>query len=166
MSDLPTAQRADSRCAAGRPNHDWSIQEKNKENPERMVVPDLFRRRGFPTEKTYQDGAGFSLEEGGLLLLSAAKEKKEKKAIRHRGVGAPNKGMSRNGAETPWGLLAPEKRCFEAAPCRGLARRLRCGGVAVHGFSRHLRCPKVSKGERREDARRVALGQPGLPLAD
>ena len=26
--------------------------------------------------------------------------------------------------------------------------------------------PKVSKGERREDARRVALGQPGLPLAD
>ena len=54
------------------------------------------------------------------------------------------------GAETPWGLLAPEKRCFEAAPCRGLARRLRCGGVAVHGFSRHLRCPKVSKGERRE----------------
>ena len=40
------------------------------------------------------------------------------------------------------------------------------GGVAVHGFSRHLRCPKVSKGERREDARRVALGQPGLPLAD
>ena len=127
MSDLPTAQRADSRCAAGRPNHDWSIQEKNKENPERKVVPDLFRRRGFPTEKTYQNGAGFSLKEGGLLLLSAAKEKKEKKAIRHRGVGAPNKGMSRNGAETPWGLLAPEKRCFEAAPCRGLARRLRCG---------------------------------------
>ena len=26
--------------------------------------------------------------------------------------------------------------------------------------------PKVSKGERRKDARRVALGQPGLPLAD
>ena len=25
---------------------------------------------------------------------------------------------------------------------------------------------KVSKGERREDARQVALGQPGLPLAD
>ena len=67
MSDLPTAQRADSRCAAGRPNHDRSIQEKNKENPERKVVPDLFRRRGFPTEKTYQDGAGFSLKEGAAL---------------------------------------------------------------------------------------------------
>ena len=152
MSDLPTAQRADSRCAAGRPNHDWSIQEKNKENPERKVVPDLFRRRGFPTEKTYQDGAGFSLKEGGLLLLSAAKEKKEKKAIRHRGVGAPNKGMSRNGGRDSMGLIGPGKTMLRSGPLAGVWRADfgADGGVAVHGFSRHLRCPKVSKGERRE----------------
>ena len=119
MSNLPTAQRADSRCAAGRPNHDRSIQEKNKENPERKVVPDLFRRRGFPTEKTYQDGAGFSLEEGGLLLLSAAKEKKEKKAIRHRGVGAPNKGMSRNRSRDSMGLIGPGKTMLRSGPLQG-----------------------------------------------
>ena len=168
MSDLPTAQRADSRCAAGRPNHDRSIQEKNKENPERKVVPDLFRRRGFPTEKTYQDGAGFSLEEGGLLLLSAAREKKEKKAIRHRGVGAPNKGMSRNRSRDSMGLICLGKTMLRSGPLQGSGAptSVREWDLPSHGFSRQLRCQKVSKGERREDARRVALGQPGLPLAD
>ena len=148
MSDLPTAQRADSRCAAGRPNHDRSIQEKNKENPERKVVPDLFRRRGFPTEKTYQDGAGFSLKEGGLLLLSAAKEKKEKKAIRHRGVGAPNKGMSRNRSRDTMGLIGPGKTMLRSGPLQGSGAptSTREWDLPSHGFSRQLRCPKVSKG--------------------
>ena len=152
MSDLPTAQRADSRCAAGRPNHDRSIQEKNKENPERKVVPDLFRRRGFPTEKTYQDGAGFSLEEGGLLLLSAAREKKEKKAIRHRGVGAPNKGMSRNRSRDSMGLICLGKTMLRSGPLQGSGAptSVREWDLPSHGFSRQLRCQKVSKGERRE----------------
>ena len=152
MSDLPTAQRADSRCAPGRPNHDRSIQEKNKENPERKVVPDLFRRRGFPTEKTYQDGAGFSLEEGGLLLLSAAREKKEKKAIRHRGVGAPNKGMSRNRSRDSMGLICLGKTMLRSGPLQGSGAptSVREWDLPSHGFSRQLRCQKVSKGERRE----------------
>ena len=89
MSDLPTAQRADSRCAAGRPNHDWSIQEKNKENPERKVVPDLFRRRGFPTEKTYQDRAGFSLEEGGTPFAFGCERKEGKESDSASGSWGP-----------------------------------------------------------------------------
>ena len=153
MSDLPTAQRADSRCAAGRPNHDWSIQEKNKENPERKVVADLFRRRGFPTEKTYQDGAGFSLEEGGLLLLSAAKEKKEKKAIRHRGVGAPNKGMSRNRSRDSMGLIGPGKTMLRSGPLQGSGAptSVRTAGLPSMGFLATFgarRFPKGNEGKR------------------
>ncbi len=153
MSDLPTAQRADSRCAVGRPNHDRSIQEKNKENPERKVVPDLFRRRGFPTEKTYQDGAGFSLEEGGLLLLSAAREKKEKKAIRHRGVGAPNKGMSRNRSRDSMGLIGPGKTMLRSGPLQGSGAptSVRTAGLPSMGFLATFgarRFPKGNRGKR------------------
>ena len=151
MSDLPTAQRADSRCAAGRPNHDWSIQEKNKENPERKVVPDLFRRRGFPTEKTYQDGAGFSLKEGGLLLLSAAKEKKEKKAIRHRGVGAPNKGMSRNRSRDSMGLIGPGKTMLRSGPLQGSGAptSVRTAGLPSMGFLATFGARRFPKGEQK-----------------
>ncbi len=148
MSDLPTAQRADSRCAAGRPNHDRSIQEKNKENPERKVVPDLFRRRGFPTEKTYQNGAGFSLEEGGLLLLSAAKGKKEKKAIRHRGVGAPNKGMSRNRSRDSMGLICPGKTMLRSGPLQGSGAptSVRTAGLPSMGFLATFGARRFPKG--------------------
>ena len=57
------------------------------------------------------------------------------------------------GAGTPWGLLAPEKRCFEAAPCRGLARRLRRGSGTCRpmGFLANFgarRFPKGNEGKR------------------
>ena len=162
MSDLPTAQRADSRCAAGRPNHDWSIQEKNKENPERKVVPDLFRRRGFPTEKTYQDGAGFSLKEGGLLLLSAAKEKKEKKAIRHRGVGAPNKGMSRNGGRDSMGLIGPGKTMLRSGPLQGSGAptSVRTAGLPSMGFLATFGARRFPKGNEGKTQGGLPLGNP------
>jgi len=162
MSDLPTAQRADSRCAAGRPNHDWSIQEKNKENPERKVVPDLFRRRGFPTEKTYQDGAGFSLEEGGLLLLSAAKEKKEKKAIRHRGVGAPNKGMSRNRSRDSMGLIGPGKTMLRSGPLQGSGAptSVRTAGLPSMGFLATFGARRFPKGNEGKTQGGLPLGNP------
>ena len=162
MSDLPTAQRADSRCAAGRPNHDWSIQEKNKENPERKVVPDLFRRRGFPTEKTYQDGAGFSLEEGGLLLLSAAKGKKEKKAIRHRGVGAPNKGMSRNRSRDSMGLIGPGKTMLRSGPLQGSGAptSVRTAGLPSMGFLATFGARRFPKGNEGKTQGGLPLGNP------
>ena len=162
MSDLPTAQRADSRCAAGRPNHDWSIQEKNKENPERKVVADLFRRRGFPTEKTYQDGAGFSLKEGGLLLLSAAKEKKEKKAIRHRGVGAPNKGMSRNGCRDSMGLIGPGKTMLRSGPLQGSGAptSVRTAGLPSMGFLATFGAQRFPKGNEGKTQGGLPLGNP------
>ena len=162
MSDLPTAQRADSRCAAGRPNHDWSIQEKNKENPERKVVPDLFRRRGFPTEKTYQDGAGFSLKEGGLLLLSAAKEKKEKKAIRHRGVGDPNKGMSRNRSRDSMGLIGPGKTMLRSGPLQGSGAptSVRTAGLPSMGFLATFGARRFPKGNEGKTQGGLPLGNP------
>ena len=158
MSDLPTAQRADSRCAAGRPNHDWSIQEKNKENPERKVVPDLFRRRGFPTEKTYQNGAGFSLKEGDSFCFRLRKKRRKRKRFGIGELGPRIRECQGMGAETPWGLLAPEKRCFEAAPCRGLARRLRCGrrGCRPWVFSP----PSVPEGFQRGTKGRRKAGCP------
>ena len=163
MSDLPTAQRADSRCAAGRPNHDRSIQEKNKENPERKVVPDLFRRRGFPTEKTYQDGAGFSLEEGGLLLLSAAREKKEKKAIRHRGVGAPNKGMSRNRSRDSMGLICLGKTMLRSGPLQGSGAptSVRTSGTCrPMGFLANFGARRFPKGNEGKTQGGLPLGNP------
>ena len=52
---------------------------------------------------------------------------------------------------------------------RGLTRRLRRGSGTCRSMGRSIALsgyPKGCRGERREDARRVALGQPGLPLAD
>ena len=158
MSDLPTAQRADSRCAAGRPNHDRSIQEKNKENPERKVVPDLFRRRGFPTEKTYQDGAGFSLKEGDSFCFRLREKRRKRKRFGIGELGPRIRECQGIGAGTPWGLFALEKRCFEAAPCRGLARRLRCGrrGCRPWVFSP----PSVPEGFQRGTKGRRKAGCP------
>ena len=52
---------------------------------------------------------------------------------------------------------------------RGLTRRLRRGSGTCRSMGRSIALsgyPKGCRGERREDAKRVALGQPGLPLAD
>ena len=85
-------------------------------------------------------------------MLSAAKGKKEKKAIRHRGVGAPNKGMSRNRSRDSMGLIGPGKTMLRSGPLQGSGAptSTREWDLPSHGFSRQLRCPKVSKGERRE----------------
>ena len=66
------------------------------------------------------------------------------------------------------GLIGPGKTMLRSGPLQGSGAptSVREWDLPSHGFSRQLRCQKVSKGERREDARRVALGQPGLPLAD
>ena len=76
------------------------------------------------------------------------KRKKEKKAIRHRGVGAPNKGMSRNRSRDTMGLIGPGKTMLRSGPLQGSGAptSTREWDLPSHGFSRQLRCPKVSKG--------------------
>ena len=162
MSDLPTAQRADSPAPQEGRITTGQFRKKNKENPERKVVPDLFRRRGFPTEKTYQDGAGFSLKEGGLLLLSAAKGKKEKKAIRHRGVGAPNKGMSRNRSRDSMGLIGPGKTMLRSGPLQGsdAPTSVRTAGLPSMGFLATFGARRFPKGNEGKTQGGLPLGNP------
>ena len=47
--------------------------------------------------------------------------------------------------------------------CTGKVPSASAGAYPLHWYADS---PKGCRGERREDARRVALGQPGLPLAD
>ena len=100
-------------------------------------------------------------------MLSAAKEKKEKKAIRHRGVGAPNKGMSRNRSRDTMGLIGPGKTMLRSGPLQGSGAptSTREWDLPSHGFSRQLRCPKVSKGRRKAlwcASRRILITPAGL----
>ena len=106
--------------------------------------PRSFSQARISFEKDVPGWGKIQPKGGGPSFLSAAKEKKKKKAIRHRGRWGPRirKGQWKGAnAVPPWGLFAPEKRCFEATFCRG---------SSALWDSRQLRCPKVSKGERRE----------------
>ena len=66
------------------------------------------------------------------------------------------------GAGTPWGLFALEKRCFEAAPCRGLARRLRCGSGTCRpmGFLANFGARRFPKGNEGKTQGGLPLGNP------
>ena len=107
-------------------------------------------------------GAGFSLKEGGLLLLSAAKEKKEKKAIRHRGVGAPNKGMSRNRSRDSMGLIGPGKMMLRSGPLQGSGAptSVRTAGLPSMGFLATFGARRFPKGNEGKTQGGLPLGNP------
>ena len=86
-------------------------------------------------------------------MLSAAREKKEKKAIRHRGVGAPNKGMSRNRSRDSMGLIGPGKTMLRSGPLQGSGAptSVRTAGLPSMGFLATFgarRFPKGNEGKR------------------
>ena len=102
-------------------------------------------------------------------MLSAAKEKKEKKAIRHRGVGAPNKGMSRNRSRDSMGLICPGKTMLRSSPLQGSGAptSVRTAGLPSMGFLATFgarRFPKGNRGKRVPSGhncrRQLATGRP------
>ena len=108
-------------------------------------------------------------------MLSAAKEKKEKKAIRHRGVGAPNKGMSRNGGRDSMGLIGPGKTMLRSGPLQGSGAptSVRTEGLPSMGFLATFgarRFPKGNEGKRVSSGynrrRRLATGRSGKQQAE
>ena len=169
MSDLPTAQRADSPAPQEGRITTGQFRKKTRKILNGRSSPIFFAGADFPRKRRTRMGQDSAWRRGDSFCFRLRKKrKKEKKAIRHRGVGAPNKGMSRNRSRDSMGLIGPGKTMLRSGPLQGSGAptSVREWDLPSHGFSRQLRCPKVSKGERREDARRVALGQPGLPLAD
>ena len=108
-------------------------------------------------------------------MLSAAKEKKEKKAIRHRGVGAPNKGMSRNRSRDSMGLIGPGKTMLRSGHLQGSGAptSVRTAGLPSMGFLATFgarRFPKGNEGKRVSSGynrrRRLATGRSGKQQAE
>ena len=95
-------------------------------------------------------------------MLSAAKEKKEKKAIRHRGVGAPNKGMSRNGGRDSMGLIGPGKTMLRSGPLQGSGAptSVRTAGLPSMGFLATFGARRFPKGNEGKTQGGLPLGNP------
>ena len=95
-------------------------------------------------------------------MLSAAKEKKEKKAIRHRGVGAPNKGMSRNRSRDSMGLICPGKTMLRSGPLQGsdAPTSVRTAGLPSMGFLATFGARRFPKGNEGKTQGGLPLGNP------
>ena len=95
-------------------------------------------------------------------MLSAAKEKKEKKAIRHRGVGAPNKGMSRNRSRDSMGLICPGKTMLRSGPLQGSGAptSVRTAGLPSMGFLATFGARRFPKGNEGKTQGGLPLGNP------
>jgi len=95
-------------------------------------------------------------------LLSAAKGKKEKKAIRHRGVGAPNKGMSRNRSRDSMGLIGPGKTMLRSGPLQGSGAptSVRTAGLPSMGFLATFGARRFPKGNEGKTQGGLPLGNP------
>ena len=95
-------------------------------------------------------------------MLSAAREKKEKKAIRHRGVGAPNKGMSRNRSRDSMGLICLGKTMLRSGPLQGSGAptSVRTAGLPSMGFLATFGARRFPKGNEGKTQGGLPLGNP------
>ena len=89
--------------------------------------PIFFAGADFPRKRRTRMGQDSAWRRGDSFCFRLRKKRRKRKRFGIGELGPRIRECQGIGAGTPWGLLAPEKRCFEAAPCRGLARRLRCG---------------------------------------
>ena len=158
MSDLPTAQRADSPAPQEGRITTGQFRKKTRKILNGRSSPIFFAGADFPRKRRTRMGQDSAWRRGDSFCFRLRKKRRKRKRFGIGELGPRIRECQGIGAGTPWGLLAPEKRCFEAALCRGLARRLRCGrrGCRPWVFSP----PSVPEGFQRGTKGRRKAGCP------
>ena len=113
--------------------------------------PIFFAGADFPRKRRTRMGQDSAWRRGDSFCFRLRKKRKKRKRFGIGELGPRIRECQGIGAGTPWGLLAPEKRCFEAAPCRGLTRRLRRGSGTCRpmGFLATFGARRFPKGEQK-----------------
>ena len=162
MSDLPTAQQADSPAPQEGRITTGQFRKKTRKILNGRSSPIFFAGADFPRKRRTRMGQDSAWRRGDSFCFRLRKKRRKRKRFGIGELGPRIRECQGIGAGTPWGLFAPEKRCFEAALCRGLARRLRCGrrGCRPMGFLANFGARRFPKGNEGKTQGGLPLGNP------